>query len=1059
MIPESVIADILNIDIEDVISGEGVTIVRKGGKLWASCPFHKEDTPSMHIWKAKNRYHCFGCNEGGSSIQFIMSLKRMDFVEAVKYLAKKFHIQYEEEQMSPEEREALFKRQSIAKANAEAQKFYARLLDGADGALRYIKSRNWDLDTLKEFGVGYAPGKNCLSDHLLKLGFSIDILAQAGLITLKEDGTYYDFFTERIVFPIYKLGGIIQGFSGRYIGTKQDIPKYKNSPDSILFSKSKSFFGFFQARATIKDTQTAIVVEGNPDVIRLHQIKQTNAVAPLGTATTDEQIKMIADIARTVILIGDSDAAGQKAIHKNAPRWLTAGLNVRIMTLPPRLDEAGEPIRKNGDLVKVDPDEHFGANPNSYKELLSRHTQDYIPWYCEMQMKGVSSQSQKVEIITDVCKLLTDCRDEHLASAYIEEFAKSYKMGKIWHEQFYAAKNAKERATKKKSAEEMLDLEMYGFYIREHCYYGVGSRSKDRPWSNFVLEPIIHIPDEKNAWRIYRIVNIKGQSAIVRFRQNELTSFTEFKTKTESLGNFVWEASQNELTVVKKYLYDGTPLAHEIKQLGWQKKYRFYAWMNGALVNNRFIPFDEYGIVDIDGHKYYLPGASALMSDNDSLNFSSRDMFQYRKTNDISLYEYLRLFVRSFGDNAKVVFCFLVASLFRDIVVSNATKLPILNLFGQKGTGKSECGHAITAFFDNNTQNIVNSTVPAMAESVAERSNAVIHLDEYKNSIDGSRREFIKSLWDGYGRSKMNVDEKKREQTPVDCGIILSGQEMPNIDNAIFSRMLFLSFNQYTHSEQEIANFEEFKSVYSKGLTHLTGELIALRDKFQYHFRSSWELVLADFQKRTGMLDDRVMKNWCIVLAAFRSIEAYIKVPFDYEEVMRVCVANAQIQNSKLDGGSEVQIFWRTLDNLVASNQVFDKVDFFIKQGGGSVSILGDKEKLEMNPQKRYLFLLFSRVASLYAKEGRSSGVNTLPQDSLKHYLMNIPEFLGVAKSQRFRVIESPTGYLSTQERSQKSRVTTALIFDYDACVDKYDIHIDIATGVVEECISEDEKF
>lgn len=1059
MIPESVIADILNIDIEDVIAGEGVSIVRKGGKLWASCPFHKEDTPSMHIWKAKNRYHCFGCNEGGTSIQFIMSLKRMDFVEAVKYLARKFHIQYEEEQMSLEEREALFERQTIAKANAEAQKFYARLLDGAEGAKRYIKARNWDLATLKEFGVGYAPGRNKLSEHLLKLGFSIDILAKAGLIRRNEDGSYYDFYTERLVFPIYKVGGIVQGFSGRYIGTKHEVPKYINSTDSILFSKSKTLFGLFQARATIKDTQTAIVVEGNPDVVRLHQIGQTNAVAPLGTATTDEQIKLIADLARTVILIGDSDKAGQAAIVKNAPRWLAAGLNVRIMSLPPKLDEAGEPIKKAGELVKVDPDEHFGSYPNSFNDLLSRNTQDYIPWYCNRRMKGVSSQSEKVEIITDVCKLLTDCRDEHLATAYLDEFSKAYKMSKVWHDQFYAAKNAKERATKKKSAEEMLDLEDYGFYIREHCYYGIGSRSKDRPWSNFVLEPIIHVPDEKNAWRIYRIVNIKGQAAIVKFRQNELTSFTEFKTKTESLGNFVWEASQNELTIVKKYLYDGTPLAHEIKQLGWQKKHRFYAWMNGALVNNRFIPFDEYGIVDIDGHKYYLPGASSLMSDNDSLNFSSRDMFQYRKTNDISLYEFMRLFIRSFGDNAKIVFCFLVASLFRDVVVNNATKLPILNLFGQKGTGKSECGHAITAFFDNNTQNIVNSTVPAMAESVAERSNAVIHLDEYKNSIDGSRREFIKSLWDGYGRSKMNIDEKKREQTPVDCGIILSGQEMPNIDNAIFSRMLFLSFNKYEHTEQEIANFEEFKSVYSKGLTHLTGELLGWRDKFIYHFRSSWELVISEFQKRTGLLDDRVMKNWCIILAAFKSIESYINVPFNYDDVMKICVANAQAQNSKLDGGSEVQIFWRTLDNLVASNQVFDKVDFFIKQGGGPVSLIGSDEKFEMNPQKRYFFLLFSRVASLYSKEGRSSGVNVLPQDSLKHYLMNIPEFIGTAKSQRFRVIESPTGYLSTQKESQKSRVTTALVFDYDACVEKYDIHIDIATGEVADIDERDKLF
>lgn len=1049
MIPEYVKEQILEHDIVSIIQSEGINLTKKNANYECCCPFHHEKTPSFKVSPVRNIYHCFGaCDETGNAIDFIMRLKNMKFYEALEYLADKLGIQYEKHEPTAEEREQRFHRSALMEANKVALEYFRGCLSRSRPALEYARHR-WKKSTIDLFMVGFAPESGGLLKYCTDKGYKPEILIEAGLVKRSErDHSLYDTFRHRIMFPIYSRTGNVIGFSGRYIGEK-DYPKYLNTGETPLYSKSKELFGLFHAYRQIVTTSTAVLVEGNPDVIRLHEIGVNNTIAPLGTALTSDQINIVKKYAKTAILIGDTDDAGVKAVKKHGLDLLREGLNVRVMIIP----------------EGKDPDEYFRVHPQDYEDCLARSTHDYIPWICQELMQEQQSQTEVASAITEICKLLALCQDQTAVDMYIATFTKEYKNGKIWTQEYYKAKNAIDRRKVKENNDDFENmLAEYGFYIKENCYYGAGTRSNDKRWSNFILMPIVHIRDEKNARRIFLMRNIKRQDAVIKFAQSELVSFTDFKTRIETKGNYVWEAGPGEVTLLKKYLYDDTPSADEIKQLGWQKRYQFYAWGNGGLDCGHFEKADEYGIVNMRGQKFYLPGCS-LDTRDDTQGYQHQRKFIYAITNDISLHDYAEKLITVFGDNGKVALCFLFASLFKDIVTSVTTSFPILNLFGPKGTGKSELGHSLTSFFipSNIAPNINNTTKAALAEAVAEVSNAVVHLDEYKNSLDLEKREFLKGLWDGAGRSRMNMDnDKKRETTAVDCGVVMSGQEMPTADIALFNRLVFLTFSKSEFSDQEKRSYENLKLIEKRGLTHLTGEILKLRPKFQGNFRSAWDDAISDLSNnvRQYAVEDRTLKNWATILAAFKSIGSYLNLPFDYPEMLSIASTLCVEQNNKTKQNNELSGFWEIVDILVASSKIWIKVDYHIKMGSGTgrpLQIQQSNIPLELDPNKQYLYINFKRISQLYAKEGKDAAGKTIPRETLKYYLEHSPEFLGTAKSMRFKMIETPQGYTPADGESARSKVTTAMIFDYSMIKDNYNIDIDIASGYNDA--EDDEKF
>ena len=234
---------------------------------------------------------------------------------------------------------------------------------------------------------------------------------------------------------------------------------------------------------------------------------------------------------------------------------------------------------------------------------------------------------------------------------------------------------------------------------------------------------------------------------------------------------------------------------------------------------------DDYGIVRLkDNGNFYLPANSKIYR-NDIKLFQFERRFVHVDTTNIALREFTDQVFRVFGDNGRVGFAFLVATLFRDIVTRTTRSFPVLNLFVPKGSGKSELGHTLMSFFiiENVPPNIQNSTLPALNDTVAAVSNALVHIDEYKNDLDIKKHEFLKGLWDGTGRTRMNMDlDKKKETTSVDSGIILSGQEMPTADIALFSRLIFVTFPTSVFTDEQKRKYQRLIKMRRLGMTHLT---------------------------------------------------------------------------------------------------------------------------------------------------------------------------------------------------------------------------------------------
>lgn len=329
---DELISEILSAnDIVDVISAY-IALKKSGRGHVGLCPFHSEKTPSFHVSSDKQLYHCFGCGEGGNVLTFVMKMENLDFLEGLKYLADRARIALPEPDMSEGADKHFKKKQRLISANTYAAKFfYNRLMSAADGeaAREYFARREILPKTVTLFGLGFAPDSmNALIEHLKGLGFNENELVDFGLAVIK-DNRYIDKFRNRVMFPIIDVRGNVIGFGGRVMDDSK--PKYLNSPETAAFNKRLNLFALNFAKN--KKSDTLILVEGYMDVISLHQVGITNAVATLGTALTEEQAKLISRYAKNVILCYDTDEAGVKATTRAIDIFANTQCRVKVLSL------------------------------------------------------------------------------------------------------------------------------------------------------------------------------------------------------------------------------------------------------------------------------------------------------------------------------------------------------------------------------------------------------------------------------------------------------------------------------------------------------------------------------------------------------------------------------------------------------------------------------------------------------------------------------------------------------------------------------------------------------
>ena len=1043
MIKQSDIDRVLDAcNIVDVVRDYSIQLKQKGRYLFACCPFHQEKTGSFCVSPETDTYHCFGCHEHGNSISFVIKHDGCSFPEAVKKLAEKYNIDIEESESSAQDEMIRKQKEAMYIANDILAKYYHELLLNNVEASKYAFGR-WNEEYCKKHLIGYCPPDARLID---KLGISNEIVEQLGL---KNKGGY-DFFNERVVIPIRDRNQHIIGFTARLLQIPKDMykdkekepPKYMNSKESIIYDKKSSFFGSDTAWGAIFRTGICHIVEGASDCIRLHLIGVPNTLAPLGTAWTEEHCAIIKKKASHICFVPDADppkpnekyGPGIKAVMESGEAAMKYGFTVSVKQIP---------IGKK----KKDPDSYCKdkAKFDKLKET------DFILWLAELLFEKGMTAEQESKVINRLASLMTTLSDETTVDRYISKLTKYVPGKRTWQKALDAQRNEQAEAEAKAKAEKDSDLfKKYGFNIeKDKHYYSISDKGGVYVWSNFIMTPLYHIRDSVNPKRIYLLKNERGQQELLELKQEDLCSLQRFMVKVEGLGNFIWKATNRELQKLKELLYEVTDSAEEIVQLGWQSE-GFFAFGNGIFHDGKFLKTDDVGIVRLPEGNYYLPANSSIYSKDKKL-FQFERRFVHLGLSTISLKELTNHLFRVFGNNGRMGFLFLLATLNRDIVTRVTRSFPILNLFGPKGSGKSELGHTLMSFFiiDNVPPNIHNSTKPALCDTVAAVSNALVHLDEYKNEMEPSKIEFLKGLWDGTGRTRKNMDlDKKSEVTSVDSGVILSGQEMPTADNALFSRIIFLSFKNSSFSEEERANFLTLNQIRKQGLTHLTLEILSHRKKVEGSFRNLYHQTMMEVSeslKEKGKdIEDRIMMNWVSPLTVFRCLESAIDTSLSYKEMFNICVEGIRFQNSHCKQNNELSNFWKVVMYLVGENLLVDGGDYRVEY---LHRLNTDKYKREWQEAHPVLYVQKSRLFMLYKKNGKAVGDNILSESSLEYYLLNSRAYLGYKKGVRFKVFHGGVQkFKSGGEGVPESKVFQAYCFDYGILEEDYGINLELAS-------------
>ena len=417
MIPKETVDQILDTARIEEVVGDFVTLKRRGSSYVACCPFHNEKTPSFHVTPSKGIYKCFGCGKAGSAVGFVMEYEHMTYPEALRYLARKYNIEVKEEEETAEQIAARQRSESLMAVSEFARQYFCDQLKAGEGravGYQYYRARHIEDTTLEQWSLGWAPsGKTSLVDAARAAGYKDEYLVAAGLAIQQEDGTLIDKFRERVMFPIHSVSGRVIAFSGRTL--KADNPaKYVNSPETEIYIKSRNLLGIYFAKAEMARQDRCILVEGNVDVVMMHQMGITNVVASCGTSLTEEQVRLIKKFTENVTIMYDGDKAGLHAAIRAISLILKEGMNPRVVFLP------------DGD----DPDSFSQKHTQEeIRDFIRDHEQDGILFKTNLLLKDAGEDPlKKANLINEMADTVADIPDAIKRQVYVDTVAKQFEI-------------------------------------------------------------------------------------------------------------------------------------------------------------------------------------------------------------------------------------------------------------------------------------------------------------------------------------------------------------------------------------------------------------------------------------------------------------------------------------------------------------------------------------------------------------------------------------------------------------------------------------------------------
>ncbi len=1021
------------VDIVEIIS-QFVDLKKSGASYKGKSPFTEEKTPSFFVVPSKGIFKCFSSGKGGGVIKFLQENGSMSFPEAIEYLAKYYAIEMEYVEQTKEQQQAREKRTELKSYNLAASVQYfnaAKTL--AEGHIARNQLDRFSKDSILQWQIGWAdPSGKWLYDKIREKGL-VDPAEKVGLLVNRQ-GTYYDTFRSKILFPIHDLNGDVVGFGGRKVEQTEDKknPKFINTRETPIYDKSRILYGLYYARKAISSTGIAYLTEGYADVIGLHEIDLTNTIATCGTALTDSQVLQLKKIgASTIVLLRDGDAAGIKAARRDLEMILPHNINTKLVTLP----DGKDPYDLSHDLEIEDP-----------VQWIEDNSEDALIYFATQIYKNVGEDPHKQLVaIGEIVRLLDLIPSQFLKTKYRTQIQKATNIKISDLKEAAETLPSKEKANSYNVQVNNYDLpegvdadEAYrhGFYpyldegtkdtnVNKTGYYFLSEGN----WkvTNFVMTPIFHKYDMDENTRIIRIQDGILEPKILELPSDAFLSVDKFRNFLFQKGPYQFLGSKKHLDkLITKFLYD-FPVAYELKTLGWQRE-GFFAFYN-CIYNGKLTDYDDAGLVKHDTRFYFSPAASDIYSDfrkDDDL--FENDRFLSYEESPITFEKWMDLMVKVYNDHAYAGIPFALLSIFRDLVFKVDNNCPFLYCYGQSKSGKSKFAESILNLFFNEMPafNLNSGTDFAFANRLERFRNVPVFFNEFDDNV--VRDEWFQSLkgaYDGEGRERgKGGSKRKTEIQKVNCTLVLVGQYMSTKDdNSILSRSIMRPFKLVQdRDDDQVTAYNELKELEKKGLTSIVTNILAHREFVEKLYYPQFNVIFKEIVKKIRMMkqsyEERVVRNYAALSTMVFIFQDKFKFPWTYQEHFDWCIEEI-INMSALISETDILVdFWHVLASL-AIRQFDVAYDVHYKiMTKDSVRISHKKESktISLGEDKKVLYIRLRDVHNQYKMHKRKTGENPIDWTSLQTYLKNREYYLGMVLNERIG-----------------KHVVTAYLFDYDA--------------------------
>ncbi len=856
---------------------------------------------------------------------------------------------------------------------------------------------------------------------------------------------------------------------------KYQPPKYLNSPDSI-WQKGKHLYGLNWSIKEDASPKQIYLVEGQTDLIRMQKHGFTATVCLGGTALTTEQCKLIKRYTDIIVYVPDNDIGkylesikkgetpknpGIEAMHRNATILLENGITVKVLI--PGTDKSRTDVDPDSWLRKLHTPEDV-AN-------WAKNTEDYITAYLhrECMAIGAASPKDQADQIARMGKTIETIKEYTLRSIYYDEIGTIWSSFKKKFKLKAPEKTVKLPELEKLEKNEQTDYFDFGFWEKNNAYYSVGSNGKETRFTTFKMDVLYFVYSENDPVYICLFTHMFGKKRIRAISTDDLTGIGPFKKVLGKMGPFVFEGTDHHLNKLKiKYLY-GVKEASSPQYMGYNVSGGFYTWSNG-LYNGSFNKADKYGIVQLtkkiasieqfrklspESHillkdkmfvlytaedfikeqtesvinkyieagaakqlgYYYLPYADKLkkpIDGEDYYEFQRR--FKHFETG-ITFNLWAKLMVEVYGDNGKVGILFYIMSLFRDVIFkANNSWVPILGLFGTRQSGKSTMARSLCYMFGIPLEDGINlesgSTTTGIGRVLASSQNAIIWLNEYKNSLPSYKLGLIKGIADGSGKLtgvKTSGTETKNYK-PLSTAV-LCGQDLPTQDPALFSRNVICEF------DGKKRNYESFKQLTDIEKTNQTTTVTCELLKYRKQIKANYALMEPEVTKSLrenlendgiskDQIDDRMLLNYSSLLTPFHilidtSTNTGLEFPFTMKEMMELFIEKARFQSEIQSTSDDVEQYLSVVASLV-NKEIFEGTHY--------------KIEVQLNGPT-LLYIRMQQIHPLYRAAANRSSMNAYDASTIKQYLKKHAVYVEHKKSVRFTQLKNPT---------------SAVILDYD---------------------------